>query len=392
MAEAQIPFNRPYAVGSELDYVAEALEHGQLSGNGEITRRCSAWLEDRTGATRVLLTHSCTGALEMAALLAGVGPGDEVIMPSFTFPSTANAFALRGATPVFVDVCEETLNIDPVRVEAAVSPRTRAIVPVHYSGVACAMDSIETIAAAAGAIVIEDAAQGIMASYRGKALGSIGALGTFSFHETKTLSSGEGGALLVNDPELVERAEILLEKGTDRAAFFRGEIDRYTWRDLGSSFLMSEVGAAFLYAQLESAEDILSRRTQAWERYHAGFEALEEEGLLRRPTVPDGCRHNGQAYWLLLPSPELRDRLIAALRERGIAAIFHYVPLHGTAAGRRFGRAAGDLSQTEDLAARMVRLPLWVGLPGADVDRVVEAVDGRLRTAASAGLGVAEAG
>jgi dTDP-4-amino-4,6-dideoxygalactose transaminase len=387
LADVQIPFNRPYAVGSELDYVAEALAHGQLSGNGEITRRCAAWLEDRTGTTRALLTHSCTGALEMAALLADLGPDDEVIMPSFTFPSTANAFALRGATAVFVDVCEETLNIDPARVEDAVTPRTRAIVPVHYSGIACDMDAICAIAAEAGAIVIEDAAQGIMASYRGRALGSIGALGTFSFHETKTLSSGEGGALLVNDPDLVERAEILLEKGTDRAAFFRGEIDKYTWRDLGSSFLMSEVSAAFLYAQLESAEDILARRTATWERYHVGFEALESEGLLRRPTVPGERRHNGQAYWLLLPSPEQRDRLIAALRERGIAAIFHYVPLHGTAAGRRFGRAAGDLSLTDDLAARMVRLPLWVGLPDAEVDRVVEAVEGTLR-AASAGLSV----
>jgi dTDP-4-amino-4,6-dideoxygalactose transaminase len=387
LAEAQIPFNRPYVVGSELDYVAEALEHGQLSGNGEITRRCAAWLEGRTGTARALLTHSCTGALEMAALLAGVGPDDEVIMPSFTFPSTANAFVLRGATPVFVDVCEETLNMDPDAVEAAIGSRTRAIVPVHYSGIACDMEAICAIAAAAGAIVIEDAAQGIMATYRGRALGTIGALGAFSFHETKTLSSGEGGALLVNDPELVERAEILLEKGTDRAAFFRGEIDKYTWRDVGSSFLMSEVSAAFLFAQLESAEEILARRTEAWERYHAGFEAVEREGLLRRPTVPGECRHNGQAYWLLLPSPELRDRLIAALRERGIAAIFHYVPLHGTAAGRRFGRAAGDLSQTEDLAARMVRLPLWVGLPGAEVDRVVDAVAATLR-AASAGLDV----
>lgn len=391
MADVQIPFNRPYAVGSELEYVAEALERGQLSGNGAITRRCAQWLEERSGSARALLTHSCTGALEMAALLAGLGPGDEAIMPSFTFPSTANAFALRGATPVFVDVCEATMNMDPERVEAAVGPRTRAIVPVHYSGIGCDMDAICAIADAAGAMVIEDAAQGIMATYRGRALGSIGALGTFSFHETKTLSSGEGGALLVNDPQLVERAEILLEKGTDRAAFFRGEIDKYTWRDLGSSFLMSEVTAAFLYAQLEAAEGILARRIGTWERYHAGFAALESEGLARRPVVPDDRTHNGQAYWLLLPSTELRDGLIDALRAAGIAAIFHYVPLHGTAAGQRFGRASGDLAKTEDLAGRMLRLPLWVGLPDADVDRVVAAVEGQLRPS-SAGLGVGDLG
>jgi dTDP-4-amino-4,6-dideoxygalactose transaminase len=389
--EVQIPFNRPYAVGSELEYVAEALERGQLSGNGAITRRCAEWLEERSGSARALLTHSCTGALEMAALLAGVGPGDEAIMPSFTFPSTANAFALRGATPVFVDVCEATMNMDPERVEAAVGPQTRAIVPVHYSGIGCDMDAICAIADAAGAMVIEDAAQGIMATYQGRALGSIGTLGTFSFHETKTLSSGEGGALLVNDPELVERAEILLEKGTDRAAFFRGEIDKYTWRDLGSSFLMSEVTAAFLYAQLEAAEDIFAQRIGTWERYHAGFAALEGEGLVCRPVVPADRTHNGQGYWLLLPSAELRNDLIDALRAAGIAAIFHYVPLHGTAAGQRFGRASGDLTKTEDLAGRMLRLPLWVGLPDAGVDRVVAAVEAQLRRS-SAGLGVGDFG
>jgi dTDP-4-amino-4,6-dideoxygalactose transaminase len=379
----QIPFNRPYAVGSELDYVAEALEHGQLSGNGAITRRCAEWLERRSGASRVLLTHSCTGALEMAALLAEVGPGDEVIMPSFTFPSTANAFALRGATAVFVDVREDTLNLDPEGVEAAIGPRTRAIVPVHYSGVACDMDAIGSIAEAAGAMVIEDAAQGVMASHRGRALGSIGALGALSFHETKTLSSGEGGALLVNDPELVERAEILLEKGTDRGAFFRGEIDKYSWRDLGSSFLMSEITAAFLYAQLEAAEEIFAARTATWRRYHDGFAPLEEAGLLRRPSVPEGCVHNGQGYWLLLPSGEARDGLIDGMRGAGIAAIFHYVPLHGTEAGRRFGRPAGDLSRTEALSTRMVRMPLWVGLLDSDVDRVVAAVADLLSPAAA---------
>jgi dTDP-4-amino-4,6-dideoxygalactose transaminase len=373
-----IPFNRPYTAGTELDYVAEALELGQLSGNGELTRRCSAWLEDRCGSERVLLTHSCTGALEMAALLAEVGPGDEVAMPSFTFPSTANAFVLRGATPVFVDIREDTLNLDADRLEAAIGPRTRAIVPVHYSGVACDMDAIAEVAADSDVLIIEDAAHGILASHRGRALGAIGGLGAFSFHETKTLSSGEGGALLVNDPELVDRAEVLLEKGTDRARFFRGETDRYTWLDVGSSFLMSEITAAFLYAQLKAADDIVARRLAIWERYHEALTPLEAEGLLRRPTIPGECSHNGQAYWLLLPSPDQRDALIAGLSSRGIAAIFHYQPLHASPAGRRWGRLAGDLSRTEDLAARMVRLPLWVGLPDAEVDRVVDAIRAEL--------------
>jgi len=378
VADAQTPFNRPYTVGNELKYVAEALDHGQLSGNGAITRRCAEWLEQWSGSARVLLTHSCTGALEMAGLLAEIGPGDEVVMPSFTFPSTANAFVLRGATPVFVDVCAETLNMDCEQLEAAVGPRTRAIVPVHYSGIACDMETIGAVAAGAGAVVIEDAAQGVMASRFDRALGSIGELGALSFHETKTLSSGEGGALLVNDPELVARAEILLEKGTDRARFFRGEIDKYSWIDIGSSFLMSEVTAAFLYAQLEAADRIVAQRVATWERYHEGFAALESAGLVQRPLVPKGCRHNGQSYWLLLPSAELRDVLIAGLRERGIAALFHYVPLHGTRAGRRWGRPVGDLSRTDELAASMVRLPLWVGLPDAQVDRIVEAVSEQL--------------
>lgn len=374
MADDRIPFNRPYTVGSELDFVSEALQLGQLSGNGELTKRCSAWIEDRLGAERVLLTHSCTGALEMAALLAGVEPGDEVIMPSFTFPSTANAFVLRGATPVFADVREDTLDLDVESVAASVGPRTRAIVPVHYSGVACDMDGLAAVADEAGASLIEDAAQGILSTYRGRALGTIGSLGAFSFHETKTLSSGEGGALLVNDPELVERSEILLEKGTDRARFFRGEIDKYTWQDVGSSFLMSEVTAAFLYAQLLAAEEIVANRLATWERYHEGLAALEERGLIRRPTVPDDCTHNGQSYWLLLPTASARDALIASLGARGIAAIFHYLPLHASPAGRRWGRPGGDLSRTEDLASRLIRLPLWVGIPDEYVDRVIAAI------------------
>jgi dTDP-4-amino-4,6-dideoxygalactose transaminase len=371
---ARIPFNRPYTVGTESGYVDEAIQRGQLSGNGPITQRCAEWLEARSGSARVLLTHSCTGALEMAALLSGVGEGDEVIMPSFTFPSTANAFVLRGATPVFVDVREDTLNLDADCIEGAIGPRTRAVVPVHYSGVACEMDAICEIAREAHLMVIEDAAQGVLATYREQALGSIGSLGALSFHETKTLSSGEGGALLVNEPSLVDRAEILLEKGTDRARFFRSEIDKYSWLDVGSSFLMSEITAAFLWAQLEMAEDIVARRLASWLRYHEGFAHLEDAGLLRRPAIPEGCRHNGQAYWLLLPSAQLRDDLIASLQARGIGAIFHYLPLHASRAGRRWGRSAGDLSHTEDLAARMIRLPMWVGIADADVDRIVDAV------------------
>lgn len=378
MADDPIPFNRPHTVGTELGFVSEAIELGQLSGNGKLTQRCSAWLEERLGTRRALLTHSCTGALEMAALLAEVGPGDEVVMPSFTFPSTANAFVLRGATPVFVDVREDTLNLDTDSLEQAIGSRTRAIVPVHYSGVGCDMDPIVEAADSVGAAIVEDAAQGILSTYRGQVLGTIGSLGALSFHETKTLSSGEGGALLINDPELIERAEVLLEKGTDRARFFRGEIDKYTWLDVGSSFLMSEITAAFLLAQLNAADQIVARRLSTWERYHAGLAELEARGLLRRPAIPEDCWHNGQGYWLLLPTPEQRDALIAGLRSRGIAAIFHYLPLHSSPAGRRWGRPAGDLSRTEDLAARMIRLPLWVGLPDASVDRVVEAIGAEL--------------
>lgn len=383
--DVQIPFNRPYTVGSESGYLAEARERNRFSGNGEIGGRCAEWLRERTGAERVLLTHSCTAALEMAALLAELEPGDEVIMPSFTFPSTANAFALRGARSVFVDVEEDTLNLDPEAVAAAVGPRTRAIAPVHYNGVACDMEAIGEIAAKASAIVIEDAAQGVLASYRGQALGAIGELGAFSFHETKTLSSGEGGALVISDPDLVERAEILLEKGTDRAAFFREEVSKYTWRDLGSSFVMGELSAAYLHSQLDEAERILALRLAIWDRYHRGFAELEAEGLLRRPVVPGDRTHNGQGYWLALPSNAVRERLIEALAKAGIVALFHYVPLHGTDAGGRFGRPGGDLSRTEDLAARIVRLPFWVGLPAAAVDCVIAAVDVELRASVGAG-------
>ena len=326
----------------------------------------------------MLLTHSCTGALEMAALLAGVGPGDEVVMPSFTFPSTANAFVLRGATPVFAEIREDTLNLDPDRFEAAIGPRTRADRPGPLQRRRLRHGPDHRDRRRRRAMVIEDAAQGILATYRGRALGSIGSLGTFSFHETKTLSSGEGGALLVNDPDLIDRAEILLEKGTDRVRFFRGEIDKYTWVDVGSSFLMSEITAAFLYAQLEVADEIVGRRLDSWDRYHAGLADLEA----RRPAAPARRRRrlHAQRPGLLAPAAlgAIRDDLIATLGDAGILAIFHYVPLHESKAGRRWGRPGGSLRRTEELAARMVRLPLWAGMEDQTIDRVIEAVEAAL--------------
>jgi len=373
-----IPFNKPFMTGRELAYIAEAHARGHLSGDGNFTARCSAWLEKRTGSRKALLTHSCTGALEMAVLLAGVGDGDEVIMPSFTFVSSANAFVLRGAVPVFVDIREDTLNIDEKRIEAAITPRTRAIVPVHYAGVGCEMDTIMAIAERHGLVVIEDAAQGLMSTYKGRPLGAIGQLGALSFHETKNVISGEGGALLVTGERMVERAEIIREKGTDRSRFFRGQVDKYTWCDIGSSFLPGELTAAFLAAQLEEARTITQRRLAVWDRYHAAFEELEGQGRVRRPVIPADCQHNAHMYYLLLPSLAKRAAFIAAMKEQGISTVFHYVPLHSSPAGLRFGRASGDLSLTDDLSSRLVRLPLWVGLEESQ-DRVIEAVFSALR-------------
>ena len=357
-----IPFNRPYMTGKELWYIAQAHANGHLAGDGSFTRRCNAWLEARTGAHKALLTHSCTGALEMAAILAGLGPGDEVIMPSYTFVSTANAFALRGAVPVFVDIRPDTLNIDETKIEGAITERTRAIVPVHYAGVGCEMDTIMAIARRHGLLVIEDAAQGIMSTYKGRPLGSIGDLGCLSFHETKNIISGEGGALLVNDPALAERAEIVREKGTNRSQFYRGQVDKYTWVDLGSSYLPSELVAAFLWAQMEEADAITQRRLALWSVYHQWLEKLERTERLRRPIVPKECIHNAHMYYVLLPDLGQRARLIGELREAEIHAVFHYVPLHSAPAGLARGRAGGDLPVTTDLADRLLRLPLWLGL------------------------------
>lgn len=377
VAPAPVPFNRPFAVGRELAYIQEAIALMQLSGDGEFTRRCHRLLEQATGASKALLTHSCTAALEMAALLLDLQPGDEVIMPSYTFVSTANAFVLRGAVPVFVDIRPDTLNIDESLIEAAITPRTRAICVVHYAGVGCEMDAIAAIAARHGLALVEDAAQGIGASYRGRPLGTFGAMGTLSFHETKNVISGEGGALLLNDPGLVERAEILREKGTNRSRFFRGEVDRYTWVDLGSSYLPSELGAAFLAAQLEQMQAITARRLALWQRYYDWAARPEREGLVRRPVVPEHCGHNAHMFYLLLPGLAARAAFLAEMKAAGIGAIFHYVPLHSSPAGMRYGRAQGALPVTDDTAARLVRLPLWLGLEDR-LDEVIERVDAAL--------------
>jgi dTDP-4-amino-4,6-dideoxygalactose transaminase len=366
-----IPFNRPYVVGKELSYVAQAQANGHLAGDGPFTRQCHLWLERHAGGGKALLTHSCTAALEMAAILAGIEPGDEIIVPSYTFVSTANAFVLRGAVPVFVDIRADSLNLDERLIEAAVTPRTRAVVPVHYAGVGCEMDTILEIAQRFSLLVIEDAAQGIMSTYRGRPLGSFGHLGAFSFHETKNIVSGEGGALLINDRTLAARAEIIREKGTNRSQFFRGQVDKYTWVDVGSSFLPGEMVAAYLAAQLEHADTITSSRLGLWDRYHAAFEALEKEGRLRRPIVAEGCKHNAHMYYLLLADLQERTAFIEHMREREVQCVFHYVPLHSSPHGRRVGRASGATPVTDDVTDRLVRLPLWVGLE-AHLDRVIE--------------------
>lgn len=372
MKDHKIPFNWPHMTGKELFYIAESHFHGKLAGDGPFTKHCHRWLEERTGCAKALLTHSCTAALEMAALLIDIEPGDEVIMPSYTFVSTANAFVLRGAVPVFVDIREDTLNLDERLIEAAITPRTKAIVPVHYAGIACEMDAIMAIAKRHGLKVVEDAAQGVMASYKGRALGSIGDLGAFSFHETKNVISGEGGALLVNDRDLALRAEIIREKGTDRSRFFRGEVDKYTWQEVGSSFLPGELIAAFLWAQLEEADRITQTRLACWNRYHERLASLETLGALRRPIVPEGCVHNAHMYYVILNPDIDRQYVLDAFRAQNIGAVFHYVPLHSSPAGQRYGRAHGDLAVTNDLSERLVRLPLWMGLTIEQQDQVCD--------------------
>jgi dTDP-4-amino-4,6-dideoxygalactose transaminase len=370
----RIPFNKPYMTGKELDYIQQAHTDGHLSGDGSFTKRCNAWLEQHTGCKKALLTHSCTGALEMAALLLDLAPGDEVIMPSFTFVSTANAFVLRGAVPVFVDIRADTLNIDETLIEAAITPKTRAICVVHYAGVGCEMDAIMDIASRHNLLVVEDAAQGIMSSYKGRPLGSAGALAAVSFHETKNVIAGEGGALLINDERFIERAEILREKGTNRSKFFRGQVDKYTWVDVGSSYLPSEIVAAFLAAQMEEAETITQRRLAIWAQYHAAFAELEARGRLRRPVIPLHCAHNAHMYYLLLPNLTQRTAFIDGLKAEDIGTVFHYIPLHSSPAGRKYCRTATPMTATDATSERLVRLPLW--LPDLDTARVIKAAQG----------------
>lgn len=372
-ATAPVPFNRPYVVGTELRYVAQAMAAGHISGDGAFTARCSEELRRRTGSPATLLTTSCTHALEMAGLLLDLQSGDEVIMPSYTFVSTANAFALRGAVPVFVDIRPDTLNIDELAIAAAITERTRAIVVVHYAGVACEMDSILDVARRAGIPVVEDNAHGLGGTYRGRPLGSLGALGTLSFHETKNVQCGEGGALLVNDEELLPRAEVLREKGTNRSRFFRGEVDKYTWVDHGSSYLPSDMLAGYLLGQLEAFDQIQDRRTDLWRTYArelAGWAQSNDVGL---PQVPAHVEHPAHLFYVLLPDLARRTAFLAHLRRAGVHAVFHYVPLHSSPQGRAVGRTAGPCGVTADVSDRLARLPLHTGLTADEQQRVLEA-------------------
>jgi dTDP-4-amino-4,6-dideoxygalactose transaminase len=379
-----LPFNLPPVVGTEQAYIIEAIARGQLSAGGLFTQRCCRWLEATTGAGRALLVHSATAALEMAALLLDIEGGDEVIMPSFNFVSAANAVALRGGTPVFVDVREDTLNLDESLIEGAITSRTRGVLPVHYAGVPCEMDAINAVAAGHGLPVVEDAAQALGSKYRGRPAGNLGDLAAVSFHETKNLTSGEGGALLVRDPERVARAEILRDKGTDRSRFFRGEVDKYSWVDIGSSYGLSELNAAFLWAQLEAAEQLNAHRLHAWSVYHDALAPLERDGLLRRPRVPEHVDQNAHIYFVLLADLEERTRVLEELNQRGVSAVFHFVPLHASPAGLRYGRVHGSLAVTEDAADRLVRLPLWNGISERDIAHVVDALEAALRRPNSA--------
>ncbi len=366
-----IDFNRPFLVGKEIENLRRCLESRHLAGDGPFTRQCHEWLE-RHYSCPALLTHSCTAALEMAAILAKVGPGDEVIMPSYTFVSTANAFVLRGARPVFIDIRPDTLNLDERLLEQALTPQTKAVVPVHYAGIACNMDAILAFAARHALTVIEDAAQAHLCSYKGQTLGRLGAMGALSFHETKNIVSGEGGALLINDPALVDRAHIIREKGTNRTQFMRREVAKYEWLDLGSSYLPSDLIAAVLLAQLEDAEAIVARRRAVWDHYHLALAPLEQQGLLRRPSVPDEAVHNGHIYYVILPEAASAQRLLKGLREEDIGATTHYVPLHSAPAGLQFGRVAGTMTVTDQTAACLVRLPLHAGMNESEADRVAE--------------------
>ena len=369
-----INFNVPPFTGKEMEYMKECVENQKICGDGGYTRKCNQWFEERTKSPKCLLTTSCTHALEMAALLADIKPGDEVILPSYTFVSTADAFVLRGAVPVFVDIRPDTMNIDENLIEAAITDKTKAIAPVHYAGVACEMDKIMEIAGKYGLKVIEDAAQGVMSTYKGKALGTIGDYGCYSFHETKNYSMGEGGAILIRDPENVEDAEIIREKGTDRSKFFRGQVDKYTWVNYGSSYLPSDMNAAYLYAQLEMADEINDARLACWNRYYENLSPLAEAGHIELPTVPEGCVHNAHMFYIKAADLSVRTELITYLKERDVYSVFHYIPLHSAPAGIKFGRFHGEDKYTTRESERLLRLPMFYGLTLAQVDYICEQV------------------
>ena len=369
-----IRFNVPPFTGKEMDYIKQAVEAQKICGDGEFTKKDNQWMEERFGAKKVLLTTSCTHATELAALLADIKPGDEVIMPSFTFVSTADAFVLRGAVPVFVDIRPDTMNIDETKIEAAITEKTKAIVPVHYAGVACEMDTIMDIAKRHNLVVIEDAAQGVMSKYKGQALGTIGEFGCYSFHETKNYSMGEGGAIVIKNEKDIERAEIFREKGTNRSKFFRGQIDKYTWVDYGSSYLPSELNAAYLYAQLEKADEIFDDRMSSWNRYYENLKELAEQGHIELPTIPADCEHNAHMFYLKAKDLEERTALIDFLKSKDILAVFHYIPLHTAPAGQAYGRFHGEDVYTTKESERLMRLPLYYGLKPEEVDYISEQV------------------
>jgi len=372
----KIPFNKPFIVGKEMFYIAQAVLGGHLAGDGKFTEKCHRWMEEKFSARKILLTHSCTSALEMAAILCDIQPGDEVIMPSFTFVSTANAFVLRGAKICFVDINERTLNLDESLIEAQITEKTKVIVPVHYAGIACNMDSITKIATKHNLLVVEDAAQAVNAKYNDKFLGTLGNLGAYSFHETKTFISGEGGALVINDEQFIERAEIVREKGTNRTQFFKGEADKYTWLDIGSSYLPSELIAAFLYAQLEAFDQIIDKRRRVVDYYNHHLNSLGDQNLIVLPAIPENCEPNYHMYSILLPDSTKRDAMLTYLNNIGVHAVFHYLPLHNSVMGRKMGYHPGDFPVTEDVAGRLLRLPCFYGLKEEELDHVVNSVIG----------------
>jgi dTDP-4-amino-4,6-dideoxygalactose transaminase len=374
MPEIRVDFNRPVLVGKEIEYMQQAIENGHISGDGPFTKRCHAFLEKQLGVRKALLTTSCTHALEMSAILLDIQPGDEVIIPDFTFVSTVNAFVLRGARPIFLDIRPDTLNLDESQLEHALTPRTKAIVPVHYAGVGCEMDSILSIAAPHNIPVVEDNAHGLFAKYKGKLLGTFGSMASQSFHETKNFTSGEGGALLINDPLLVERSEIIREKGTNRSRFFRGQVDKYTWVDIGSSYLPSDILAAFLFAQFEQHEKIQAHRKQVWEMYYTGLRDWAASHDVQLPCIPDHCEQSYHMFYMLMPDLELRQKLIAYLRERGVYSVFHYLPLHLSDMGQSFGGKTGDCPVTERVSDQLIRLPFHNALTGNEQEQVIDLI------------------